>query len=93
MSDQGSNINVICFESDAFKAMVSEVTNQMKEELFGGMNPWIREKEAVKLLNVSRNTFYSYRETGKIDHRRLENSKVILYRRQSILDFIENSPK
>ena len=93
MSDQGSDINIICFKSDAFKALVSEVTNQMREELFGGLNPWIREKEALELLKVSKNTFYNYRATGKIDYRRPENSKVVLYRRQSILDFIENSSK
>ncbi|NJL77033.1 MAG: hypothetical protein HC892_20490 [Saprospiraceae bacterium] len=39
----------------------------------------------------SKTTFQKYRETGSIVERKL-SAKHILYKRQSILDFIENSP-
>ena len=43
------------------------------------------------LLRISsKTTFQKYRDTGEIDFRRI-SKKHIVYRRQSILDFIENS--
>ena len=43
------------------------------------------------LLRISsKTTFQKYRDTGNIDFRRV-SKKHIVYRRQSILDFIEGS--
>lgn len=93
MADTDSNLKIICLESEAFKALVSEVANQMKEEFFGSMDPWIDEKEAMQLLRItSKTTFHKYRDEGKIDFRKL-SPKQIVYRRESILNFIENSSK
>ncbi len=93
MSDLGSNLQVICLESAAFKALIREVHDQIRKEELVQLDPWVDEKEAMRLLRItSKTTFQKYRESGEIDHRRI-SSKHIVYRRQSILDFIENSTK
>ena len=87
MSNLGSNINIICLESEALKSLVKQLAAELKEEDY----PWIDEKEAMLLLRISsKTTFQKYRDTGNIDFRRI-SKKHIVYRRQSILDFIENS--
>lgn len=85
--EAGSNINIICLESEALKSLVKQLSAELKEEEY----PWIDEKEAMLLLRISsKTTFQKYRDTGEIDFRRI-SKKHIVYRRQSILDFIENS--
>jgi hypothetical protein len=89
MAEFGDKINIICLESEALKALVKQLARELHNDAF----PWIDEKEAMTLLRISsKTTFQKYRDEGKIDFRRL-TSKQIVYRRQSILDFIENSPK
>lgn len=86
MGKIGSNINIICLESDALKALVKQLAFELTNESY----PWIDEKEAMTMLRIaSKTTFQKYRDEGLIDHRKV-TSKHILYRRQSILDFIEN---
>lgn len=81
---------MICLESEIFKALVKELAIEIRED---EIDPWIDEKEAMRLLRIaSKTTFQKYRDTGKIDFRKV-STKHIMYRRQSILDFIENSPK
>lgn len=87
MSNLGSNINIICLESEALKSLVKQLSAELKNEEY----PWIDEKEAMLLLRISsKTTFQKYRDNGNIDFRRI-SKKHIVYRRQSILDFIENS--
>ena len=86
MSAIGDKINIICLESEALKSLVKQLTVELTNETY----PWIDEKEAMKMLRISsKTTFQKYREGGFIDSRRV-TSKHILYRKQSILDFIEN---
>jgi hypothetical protein len=93
MPNPYSNLQVICLESDAFQALVKEAAGLLKEEVLGGLDPWLDEKEAMELMKIkSRTTLKKYREEGKIDYRRL-SAKQIIYRRTSVLEFIENSPK
>ncbi|MCB9352269.1 MAG: helix-turn-helix domain-containing protein [Lewinellaceae bacterium] len=83
---------IICLESEAFKALVKEVHELIKKEEHIEFNTWIDGKEAMKLLRItSKTTFQKYRDSGKIEYRRID--KHILYRRRSIMDFIENSSK
>ncbi len=90
MPEFQSNLNIICIESNAFRALVSEVTTQMKEEFYGSMNPWIDEKEAMALFRITaKATFKKYCEEGNIVTSTLSNKKI-LYHRQSILNFIES---
>ena len=93
MSEFETNMNIICLESKAFKALVREVVDQIKKEEIFQSDPWVNEEEAMKILDVSsKNTLQKYRDEGGIDHRRV-STKKIFYRRQSLYDFIENSPK
>ena len=87
MANIGDNINIICLESAALKALVLQLASELKVDKY----PWIDEKEAMTLLRISsKTTFQKYRDTKKIDFRRL-STKHIVYRRKSILEFIENS--
>ena len=87
MADLGDKINIICLESEALKSLVKQLAYELKEEDY----PWIDEKEAMTMLRISsKTTFQKYRDTGKIDFSKLTR-KHILYRRKSILDFIENN--
>ncbi|GAB5552859.1 MAG: hypothetical protein Sapg2KO_24500 [Saprospiraceae bacterium] len=87
MPELGNNINIICLESDALKALVKKLSIELRDEEF----PWVDEKEAMLLLRInSKTTFQKYRDNGQIEYRKL-SSKHIVYRRKSILDFIENS--
>jgi hypothetical protein len=85
-----SNIKMICLETDAFKALVSEVATQIKEEVFDSTNPWVDEEEARRLLHIdSKTTLHKYRSEGKIEYSKL-TAKKIVYSRRSIMEFIEN---
>ena len=85
---------IICLEAQSIKLLVTEVLDQVKKEQLIKQDTWIDEKEAMELLKIkSKNTFQKYRDEGAgIDHRKL-STKHILYRRSSVLNFIENSPK
>lgn len=88
MPDFETNMKIICLESKAFKALVSEVADQLKGEFFEHLNPWVDEKEAMQLLRIhSKATSKKYREEGNITYSTISNKKM-LYDRQSILDFI-----
>lgn len=87
VSDLSSKINIICLESEALTSLVKRVSEELKQDDF----PWIDEKEAMLHLRItSKTTFQKYRDSGNIDFRRI-SKKHIVYRRKSILDFIENS--
>jgi len=93
MADYGSKIEVICLDSPALKGLIDEVATRLKIEFNGSFDTWISEEEAKQLLRIqSKTTLHKYRIEGKIDARKL-SSKQILYRRDSIMSFIENSPK
>ena len=90
MPDFSTNIPVICLESDTFKALVKQLAKEIRED---ELDPWIDGKEAMRLLRTgSPTTLQKYREIGHIDYRVISGKKI-LYRRRSIIDFIENSPK
>ena len=90
MSDFSTQVPIICLESETFKALVKELAIEIRED---EVDPWIDEKETMRLLRISsKTTFQKYRDSGKIDFRRI-TKKHIVYRRKSVLNFIENSPK
>jgi len=89
MPEFSTNIPIICLESETFKSLVKELAKELRDEI----DPFVDEKEAMHLLRItSKTTFQKYKDSGKIDFR-IVTGKKILYRRKSILDFIENSPK
>ena len=90
MPDFSTKVPIICLESETFKSLVKELAKEIRED---ELDPFIDEKEAMRLLRISsKTTFQKYRDSGKIDYR-IVSGKKYLYRRKSIIDFIENSPK
>ena len=90
MSDLSTKVPIICLESETFKVLVKQLALEIRDD---ELDPWIDEKETMRLLRISsKTTFIKYRDEGKIDFRRI-TKKHIVYRRKSVLDFIENSPK
>ncbi len=90
MSDFSTKVPIICLESETFKSLVKELVKEIRED---ELDPFVNEKEAMRLLRItSKTTFQKYRDSGKIDYR-IVSGKKYLYRRRSIIDFIENSPK
>lgn len=85
MAKVGNNINIICLESEALKVLIKQLAYELTNEVY----PWVDEKEAMGILKIkSKTTLQKYREEGSIESRKI-SGKHILYRRQSILDFIE----
>jgi hypothetical protein len=88
-----SNINIICIESDAFYALIDEVVNRISEKHNISQDKWIDDIETMKLLNIkSKTTLQTYRDNGKIRFTQ-PSKKVILYDRESIMQFLENKAK
>lgn len=92
MAEEFKNpLQVICLESEAFYALIDEVVQRL-----GGADPkepdqWISDEEAMKLLRISsRTTLQKYRDEGKIRYSQISR-KVILYDRNSILEFLDRN--
>lgn len=93
MSEFGNNLNIICLESEAFYTLIEKVVDRLKEHHPAPSDIWISDEEAMKLLHVSsKTTLQRYRDEGFIRYTQ-PSRKVILYDRQSILDFLENKAK
>lgn len=92
MSEHHDDYNVICLHSIAFYSLIEEVV----ERLGGNQkqpDKWIGDEEAMRLLHISsRTTLQKYRDDGSIRFSQ-PSRKVILYDRDSILQFIENNAK
>ncbi len=86
MSNIGNNINIICLESPALKALVKQLAIEIKSD---PADDWVNEKEAMAILDIaSKTTFQKYRDGGEIIFSILTGKKY-LYRKSSILAFIE----
>ena len=88
-----TNLNIICLESQAFYALVEEVVSRIKST--NKDNPkWIDDDEDVmELLKIkSKTTLQNLRDEGKIRFSQL-GRKMILYDRESILEYIESYAK
>ena len=86
MSKSENSKKIYCVERDVLKDLVKDIAAELHPE----EDPWIDEEEARHLLRInSKTTFIKYREMGKIDFRRI-TQRHIIYRRKSILDFIES---
>ena len=93
MSEPISDLKVICLESRAFYALIDEVTARIKATHHIEVDHWIDEHEAMQLLRItSKTSLQKYRDERRIRFSALSR-KVIVYDRQSILDYIENQAK
>lgn len=92
MADFESNIKIICLEDPALMKLINEVYEKFKKEHLGDLDPWLNTEEAMSLLKISSNTtLQKLKDEGKIDYRK--RGKNNLYRRTSILEYLENLNK
>ncbi len=90
MSEFANNLNVICLETQAFYALVEEVVDRLKEKSsIKQHDKWIGDEEAMHLLRISsRTTLQKLRDEGAIRFSQ-PSRKLILYDRDSILQYLE----
>jgi hypothetical protein len=93
MDEFSNNLNIICLESKAFYALVEQVVERMNEKNGVEKVKWIEDSEAMKLLGISsKTTLQKYRDEGLVRFTQ-PSRKVILYDRDSIMDFLEQHAK
>jgi len=87
-----SNLQIICLESQAFYALVEEVISRLENNTHKDPK-WIDDEETMQLLKIkSKTTLQKLRDEGKIRFSQL-GRKMILYDRESILEYIESNAK
>lgn len=88
-----SDIKIICLHSDAFFKLIDEVITRVKAEHNLEVDRWLDEHEAMALLRItSKTTLQKYRDEKRIAYSQ-PSRKVILYDRNSILDYLERHTK
>ena len=93
MPEFGNQLNVICLESEAFYVLIEKVVDRLKDKQAEPPNKWISDEEAMQLLHVSsKSTMQRYRNEGFIRYTQ-PSRKVIMYDRQSIMEFLESKAK
>ena len=93
MSEFGTSLNVICLESEVFYALVEKVVSRLQDQQSTPSEKWIDDEEAMGMLHISsKTTLQKYRDEGLIRYSQ-PSRKVILYDRNSILEFIESKAK
>lgn len=86
-------MEVICLEDAAFYTLIEQVVARLQEKHGKEAVKWISDVEAMKLLNItSKTTLQKFRDEGKIRFSQPEK-KIILYDRDSILEFLEKNAK
>lgn len=93
MPELSNRLDIICLESEAFYVLVEDVVERLGGATNKEPEKWINAEEAMKLLHItSRTTLQKYRDEGSIRYSQ-PSRKVILYDRDSILEFIEKHAK
>jgi len=81
-------MQVICLEDQAFYALIEQVVLRIKDTTGAKEDKWISGEEAMTLLRVtSKTTLQKLRDEGKIRFSQPEK-KIILYDRDSILEYL-----
>ncbi len=84
-------MEVICLETEAFYTLIDKVVERLEAQSPGIENKWIDTEEAMSLLGIkSKTTLQKYRDNGDIRFTQ-PRKKVILYDRESILEFLEGN--
>ena len=82
-------MEVICLEEQAFFLLIEKVVDRLKEK-HSTQEKWIAEEQTMQLLNIkSKTTLQKLRDEGKIRFTQPQK-KIILYDRDSILDYLDN---
>lgn len=93
MEEPTSDLKIICLGSKAFYALIDEVTARIKASHNIEVDNWIDEHEAMSLLRItSKTSLQRYRDERRIRFSALSR-KVIVYDRESIIDYIEKQAK
>ena len=93
MPEFSSRLDIICLESEAFYALVEEVVSRLKKENNVQHDKWISDEEAMKMLHISsKTTLQKYRDEGSLRFTQ-PSKKLILYDRDSILEFLQDKSK
>lgn len=86
-------MEVICLESEALFSLVEQVVERIKEKRNITHDKWIDGETAMKLLGIkSKTTLQFMRDNGKIRFTQPQH-KIILYDRDSIMDFLDSNAK
>jgi len=86
-------MQVICLEEAAFYELIEQVVARLQEKNGQEKQKWVADKEAMQLLNItSKTTLQKLRDEGKVEFSQPQK-KIILYNRQSILDYLEKNAR
>jgi hypothetical protein len=86
-------MEVICLETEAFYNLVEQVVRRLKDGENQKQDKWIQPADAMKLLGIkSKTTLQKFRDEGCIRFSQPER-KIILYDRDSILEYLEKHAK
>lgn len=93
MPEFANRLDIICLESEAFYGLIEEVVLRLKEKNNIEHEKWIDDTEAMQILHISsKTTLQKYRDEGSIRFSQ-PSKKVILYDRNSILEFLNTKAK
>lgn len=93
MQSQENKSEIICLESVAFYQLIEEVVERISLKQKSNSSQWVNDAEAMTLLGItSKTTLQKYRDEGAVRYTQ-PSKKVILYDRNSILDFLEKHAK
>lgn len=84
----------ICIDTKAFYALLDQVIERVDEKYEQSKEPkWIDGNEVMRMLNISsRTTLQAVKDSPDV-RVSVMSKKVVLYDRQSILNYIENHSK
>ncbi|WP_350201684.1 helix-turn-helix domain-containing protein [Gracilimonas sp.] len=86
-------MEVICIETEAFYQLIDKVVERLESSDPETNNKWIDTDTAMDMLGIkSKTTLQKYRDNGNIRFTQ-PRKKIILYDRDSILDFLEGNAK
>ena len=86
-------MQVICLEEEAFLKLVDRLIDHVDTRLDERQQKWIDGADAMKMLNIKAlSTLQNMRDEGKIRFTQ-PSRKIILYDRESILDYLEKHAK
>lgn len=86
-------MEVICLETEAFYTLIDRVVERLESQSPDIEDKWIDTEEAMRLLGIkSKTTLQKYRDNGDIRFTQ-PRKKIILYDRDSIIEFLEGNAK
>ena len=81
-------MEVVCLETQAFYSLIDEVFERMMEQR-KEIPTWVSTEEAMGILKISsKTTLHKLKNEGHIKFSQ-PMKKLIVYHRQSILDYLE----